>query len=147
MKVFLSVSYSSQVDEAGRVLPTYRKELEAAIKEFETVNHYVYCAPREDNWTLNDTSPAEAFNVDMRAVEGCDLFIAFIGNRISAGIQMEIGYALAKGKRVVLALPTTDKLGYVNQGLVDSGNAKLILFKDHSDLLDKLKDLARPAKS
>jgi hypothetical protein len=142
MKVFLSVSYSSQVDSTGKVIPAYRKELEAAIGALEKVNHEVYCAPREDRWTLNDTSPAEAFNVDMQNVANCELFIAFIGNRISAGIQMEIGYALANGKQIVLALPSTDELGYVNQGLVESGNAELIRYESQTSLIEHLKSLA-----
>jgi nucleoside 2-deoxyribosyltransferase len=141
MKIFLSVSYSSQVDATGKVFPEYRKELESVISVFEKINHHVYCAPREDLWTLNDTSPADAFEVDMRNVNECNLFVAFVGNKVSAGIQMEMGFALAKGKRIIIAIPATDKLGYVNQGLIDTRSAEILVYADSKDLQTKLAEL------
>ncbi len=139
--LFLSVSYSAQVDAQGRILPEYRTGLERTLSIFEDRQHKVFCAPREDGWKLNDMSPAEAFLLDVAEIEKSDVFIAFVGNRISDGIQLELGFALAKGKRIILLNQVDETLSYINKGMVESGRAELITFANQDDLAQKLEHL------
>ena len=139
MKIFLSVSYSSKVDPTGKVMADYRSELEDVISVFEQDDHQVFCAPREDGWKLNDASPAEAFNLDIKTIDDCGIFMAFVGGQVSAGIQLEIGYALAKGKRIVIVSHQKETLSYINKGLVDTNRASLITYDSQHGLVEKLK--------
>jgi nucleoside 2-deoxyribosyltransferase len=148
MNIFLSVAYSSQVDDTGRILPAYQRQLQAIINLFEADRHQVFCAPREDNWTLPHTTPAAALELDTHHLDACDLIIAFLSRHISAGIQLELGYALAKNKRLILAAKTHEPLSFVNRGLIDSGAATLLTYdNDETDLLAKLAAVqTRPIK-
>lgn len=137
VRVFLSVSYSSEVDAAGVVRAAYRRQLEEVISFFEQAGHQVFCAPREDGWKLNDVSPGQAFLLDLVHIVACDVLVAFVGSRVSAGTQTELGYAV-RDKQIVLVTPASEPLSYINQGMVDSGRAQLVEYASREDLLAKL---------
>lgn len=140
MRIFLSVLYSSQVDAAGNVFAAYRSDLEEVIAAFEVQGHHVFCAPREDGWKLNNISPTEAFELDVKHIDECDVFIAFVERAVSAGIQLELGIAYAKGKRIVLV--SSEPLAYINQGLLESGASFVGSGSSQAELVGNMKDLA-----
>lgn len=137
-RIFLSVSYSAQVDADGNVTAEYRNNLEMVITTLETGRRKVFCAPREDEWRLNDRSPGEALRLDLEHIDGCDVFVAILGSTISVGIQLELGYAIARGKRIILAVPAGTSLAYINQGVRESPMTTLVEYHDFTDLVLEL---------
>ena len=126
MKFFVATSYSSQVDySTGRVFPAYREFLEAQLSILEQFGE-VFCAIRHDNYQINSASPEEAFRLDSDEIKNCDVFIAFLGDKISAGVQTELGIALASGKKVLLAQPEGHDLEYFNNAMVRAGVIELV---------------------
>ncbi|MCL2451947.1 nucleoside 2-deoxyribosyltransferase [Candidatus Saccharibacteria bacterium] len=142
MKVFVATSYSSQVNyETGEVYPEYREYLERQFSVIESAGGEVFSAVRHDGYRINDTSPAEAFRVDLDEIKKCDVFIAFLNSKISAGVQTEIGIALTMGKKILLARPADVKSEYFNDALIHAGVAEgIALPLDVNELNGKINE-------
>jgi nucleoside 2-deoxyribosyltransferase len=127
MKIFVATSYSSKVDYAtGRVFPEYRDFLEHQLAVIEQQGNTVFIAIRADGYRINNDDQAAAYRLDLEEIRKCDVLIAFLDEKVSAGVQTEIGIALAFGKRVLLARPAGVEPEYFNQALVRAGVAREI---------------------
>ena len=134
MKIFVAASYSSKVDySTGDVFPSYRKWLEDILATLEGYGHTVFCALREDNWRINDVDPAQAFKLDEEQIAACDGMLALVTDQPSAGVQMEMGMAVAQGKKLVIAHEETHQLAYFNQAVVSLGQAKELMLPIATD--------------
>lgn len=134
MKIFVAASYSSKVDyKTGDVFPEYKEWLEDILEQLESYGHDVFCALQADNWRINDLEPAQAFKLDESEISKADGMIAFVTEKPSAGVQMEIGMAIAQKKNVVLAHEPSDKLAYFNSAVVALGQAREALLPLTSD--------------
>jgi nucleoside 2-deoxyribosyltransferase len=130
MKIFLSVSYSSQIAADGAVHPEYRANLEAVMAPLEKAGHTVFCAPRADKWKINDLKPDEAFELDKKTVAETDVVVAFFGDSVSAGIHFELGLAYSQNKTIILAREKNVKLPYVDTGLLAQPNVHELVYND-----------------
>jgi nucleoside 2-deoxyribosyltransferase len=109
MKIFVAASYSSQVNyETGEVFPEYKAWLEDNLERLEKFDHTLFCALRADKYKINDA----------------DGMLAFLNDKVSAGVQTEIGMAIAQKKPVVLAHTKDVELAYFNRALVLAGQAR-----------------------
>ena len=134
MKIFVAASYSSRVNyETRQVFPEYRDWLENNLQILEKLGHTVFCALRADQYKINDANPAEAFSLDEAEIEAADGILAFVADKVSAGVQTEIGMAIAKKKQVVIAHTTDQPLAYFNQAIVLAGQAKELVLPITSD--------------
>lgn len=134
MKIFVAASYSSQVDYGtGEVFPEYKTWLEDNLDRLERFGHTVFCALRADKYKINDADPAEAFSLDEHEIEMADGMLAFLTDKVSAGVQTEIGIAIAKRKHVVLAHLPEHPLGYFNSAIVKAGQASELILPLESD--------------
>lgn len=134
MKIFVAVSYSSQVNyETGEVFPEYKYWLENNLEQLERFGHAVFCALRADQYKINGANPAEAFSLDESEIEAADAMLAFVTDKVSAGVQTEIGMAIAQKKPVVIAHLDEYPLAYFNQAIVLAGQANEITLPLESD--------------
>lgn len=134
MNIFVAASYSAYVDyETGEVSPEYKEWLEDNLTTVEGFGHEIFCALRADDYRINDADPAEAFRLDIEHIEAADALIAFVDTKVSAGVQTEIGYALALGKKVVLAHPPDIELSWFNQAIVKAEQATEVTLPLDSD--------------
>lgn len=122
MRIFVAMSFSSKVDPAtGEVLAAPRAWLENILAQLKGAGYQVFCALRDDHYRINNIDPAAAFRMDVETMQQSDVVLAFVDGQISAGVQFEIGYGLALGKKVVLAHDPNDKLAYINNSGVLAG--------------------------
>ena len=134
MKIFVAASYSSQVNyETGEVFPEYKEWLEDNLEQLEKFGHAVFCALRADEYKINDANPAEAFSLDEAEIEKADAMLAFVTDKVSAGVQTEIGMAIAQKKPVVIAHLAEHGLTYFNQAIVLAGQADEAILPIESD--------------
>ena len=128
MKIFVAASYSAKVDySTGDVYPEYKAWLEAILMQLESYGHEVVCALRDDDWRINDIDPAQAFKLDEEKIANAEGLFALVSDTVSAGVQMEMGMALAQKKVVVIAHDKVDHLAYFNQAVVALGQATEVL--------------------
>ena len=124
MNVFVAASYSAKIDQStGRVTPEYQAWLEDILSTVEQAGFSVFCALRDDDYLVNLHDQVTALNLDNGKVRESDVLLALLEKDISAGVQMEIGYALALGKKIVFAHLPEDPLSYINQAIVKAGYA------------------------
>ena len=122
MKIFVAASYSSKVNyETGEVFPEYKEWLEGTIGIIEALGHTVFCALREDQYKINNADPVAAFKLDMEHIEDSDVLLALLGDSVSAGVQTELGVAVALKKKVILAHLQEDELSYFNAAMLKAG--------------------------
>jgi hypothetical protein len=57
---------------------------------------------RVGKWGGSDDDPVAEFRHDLSEIESSDVVVALLEERVSAGVQIELGYAFAKGKSVYL---------------------------------------------
>lgn len=142
MKIFVATSYSSKVNyETGEVFAEYRDWLEGILTTLESTGHSVFCALRADGYKINDADPAMAFQLDMDNINTSDVLFAILTHKVSAGVQTEVGAAIALGKAVILAKEDDVKSEWFNVAMQKAGvvdEIKLPLDADHlADLLHK----------
>lgn len=134
MRVFVAASYSSQVNyETGEVFPEYQAWLEGNLDKLEKLGHTVFCALRADQYKINDADPAEAFSLDEAEIDAANGMLAFVTDKVSAGVQTEIGIAIAKRKHVVIAHLEEHPLAYFNGAIVKAGQASELILPMASD--------------
>jgi nucleoside 2-deoxyribosyltransferase len=138
MRIFVAASYSSHVDyDTGEVYDDYRDWLEAELSSLEMAGHIVFCALRDDGYKLNDADPSVAFRLDTEHISSSDALLAYVGAVPSVGVQTEIGYALALGKKVFIAHADDVELAYFNKAIVLANHA-IELTHPISDSIDLL---------
>lgn len=88
---------------------------------------------RADNYQIADDDPAEAFFLDINEIQKSDIVIALLSDKVSAGVQVEIGYAIALKKEVILAHDKKDSLAWFNQAIIESQQARELLLPIRPD--------------
>lgn len=139
-KVFLSTSFSGKVDYAsGAVDADFRKEIETVLEALRhTGDLEAFCAVEDEGWNINNTPPEVGVKHDLDKLDEADVLLALVEEVISAGVQFELGYAVAKGKQVILASNTTAKVAYFNQGVVSNGMMTLVTYDNLAGLIKQL---------
>lgn len=138
-KVFLSTSIADKIDDNGNVLAEYRMFIESILDGLRKAGLEVHAAIENDGWRLDMETPPEInIQKDVDEVNAAGVLIALVNDRPSVGVQFEIGYAVAKEKRVILAHPTNLKLAYFNQGAVGAGMITLVSYEDTKNLVSQL---------
>ncbi|HSX04950.1 MAG TPA: nucleoside 2-deoxyribosyltransferase [Candidatus Saccharimonadales bacterium] len=101
MKLFLAAPFSSRVDSLGNVEPAYRQSMEQLIASLREHEHQVFCALEYAGWKMGGLSAAEEeFKHDLQEIDAAEKMLVLLEERLSAGAQLEIGYAFAKNKRL-----------------------------------------------
>ena len=100
MKLFLAIPFSSRIDKSGAVLPEYRASVESLLSALKNRGHTVYCALEYTDWKIRDVSPETEFRNDLDEIDQSDKIIVLLEEAISAGVQLELGYAYARGKQL-----------------------------------------------
>jgi nucleoside 2-deoxyribosyltransferase len=139
-KVFLSTSFSGKIDyTSGAVLPGFRKEIEVILNALRKNSEVsVFCAIEQEGWSIQDTPPEVGVKRDLEEIDNADVLLALVEEAVSAGVQFEIGYAVAKDKQVILASATGAKTAYFNQGVVSNGMMTMLTYDNISTLVSQL---------
>nr|WGD65771.1 nucleoside 2-deoxyribosyltransferase [Bacillus subtilis] len=86
-------------------------------------------------------TPQQCTKIDFDEISTCDLFVAFPGSPASPGTHIEIGWASALKKKIVLLLEKDRDYAFLIQGLNVVADVEYINFKDTDDLLQKIKSI------
>lgn len=111
MKIFISYNFLSS---DKNILKEKLQDLSSAL---ESLGHTTFIHWRDkQDWGENgiEYSKAEIITNAFKGVEECEYFIAFTETKEkSQGMLLELGYAFAKNKKVVLASVNDPGLQYV----------------------------------
>lgn len=137
MKIFLSVPFSDYVTELGVVQEAYAVQIQSLLKGLRSKGHTVYCALEYTGYKIGgDHSPEEELQHDLNEIEASDLMVVLLEEKLSAGVQIELGYSYAKQKKV--ALYQVGKIAWSNAAFAKLGNNQAIPIKDVADFVTQV---------
>ncbi|MGB4759196.1 MAG: nucleoside 2-deoxyribosyltransferase [Candidatus Saccharimonadales bacterium] len=139
MRVFLSTSFTNRVDQhTGQILDEYKTFVGRVLETLRASEGEVFCAVEAEDWKMNSTPPELTVQQDLQEIDAADVLLALVDDQISAGVQFELGYAVGKGKKVIIAKPSEHPLAYFNQGAVSSGLIMYVSYDNAAGLLQQL---------
>jgi nucleoside 2-deoxyribosyltransferase len=105
--VFLAAPYSQWMDWSRKqVVPKWRGRLENLRTALIAEGADVFSAHHNEQWGQSWLEPEQCTPLDFAAVQASDVVCAVLGNPLSGGVAIELGWASAMGKQIVVALPT-----------------------------------------
>lgn len=132
MKVFISYRFTGED-------PNELKEiLQKVCSSLARAGHNHFCSFwKGDFFSKNKFTNKQILKHALAELEKSDIYLAFIkSEEKSEGILIEAGYALAKGKKFILAIKKGIKTTFMRE-IAD----KVIEFENLEDLYDKLNKL------
>lgn len=103
--VFVAGPFIKLVDPAtGSMPPAQRDRLEHLIGYFEASGCKVFNAHRRERWGADSLEPGQFTRLDFDEISASDLLVAFPGSPASLGTHIELGWASAQQKPIVLLL-------------------------------------------
>lgn len=132
MKIYIAYKFSGENQEE-----LVRTLIEISGK-LEEKGHKVYFACKEETlFKEKKFSAKQILNHALKELDNADCIFVFVkSNEKSEGMLIEIGYALAKGKKIILAMKQGVNL-YFTEDIAD----KVIEFENIPDLLKQLKEV------
>jgi hypothetical protein len=123
--IFLSAPFTQLMIDGG--LPAaVQKDLNFVIDHLEGEGWLVDNAHRREHWGTRLDSPLRAVGADLRGIEKAHILIAILGSPPSPGVQLEIGYALARNKKLVIVAEANDPMPYLIRGVVEHESVVLL---------------------
>ena len=146
MRIYFAAPYTNlakpvEGSEYGWVPDDYTKWLRKVIEGLEDMGHEVHCPHRDDHkWgksfpKLHELVP----NQFKKITKETDLFLAYLGQPQSAGVAIEIGYAISRGTRTIIIKKPGDKITLIAQGLDEITPCEILEFRDLEGLLSQLR--------
>lgn len=104
-KIFLAAPFKSLIDENTHMMHEVEKnQISALIAFLENKGYSVHNAHKREDWGGAFMTPEQCTEIDYQEIKKCDLFIAFPGIPASPGTHIEIGWASAMNKKIILLI-------------------------------------------
>lgn len=139
MKIFFAAPFTKIINnENGLVDPQFKVWINKIVQEFRSSGHNVFLAHEREEWGAKLDSPEKALKLDWEEIEKSDVVLAYIGNPPSPGVQMELGYASALRKPIVVFSVNNEEIPYLTKGLSAVTNATFKKIKKPEDATEIL---------
>jgi len=138
MKIFIAYPFTSKLQKNGLLPKGYVEELITLKKVLEDMGHKVVLAHEREKWGKNLLSPDICTKLDFDAISRADLIIAYPGNPPSGGVHIELGWASALGKIIIIIKKNNDNYSPLVEGLWKITSVTYILYTDYNMIVDKL---------
>ena len=117
MKIFFSTPIAGFDSEQQYEI--YRKKLLNLYNKVK--NHFgeenIFAAFFQTQTFDDYDSPVDSAKIDIAAIDNCDLFCFFYPQKAATSALVELGYAFAKNKQILITSPNIEILPYMVQGL------------------------------
>ncbi|MDH6545723.1 nucleoside 2-deoxyribosyltransferase [Streptomyces lavendulae] len=130
--VFLAGPFIQLLDPATGEMPAdARAPFDVLIKHFEAQGLSVHNAHRREAWGAELMRPEQCTKLDQDEIRKADVFVALPGHPASPGTHIEIGWASAFDKPIVLLLERDREYTFLVQGLHTVASVEYVV---HSDI-------------
>ena len=143
MKIFFSAPFTPLHNPITGFSGTHRDLFESIVRTLEDAKHDVYSAHFIEEWGEALREPNILALEDFNAVRDCDLVIAFLGELMSQGVLIELGWASAFRRPIILITQTSVEYSPMIQGLSSLTNIRNVPFSSGhgiQKLLNTIKD-------
>lgn len=104
MKVFFAIPYSQLCNEKYEVKKEYRIFLEKLVNETKRLGCDYFLAHERENWGKEYSSAEESTQIDFNTIKNSDLVCVIPGVPNSGGVHVEIGWASANKRKMIIFL-------------------------------------------
>lgn len=139
MNIFFAAPFTDRIEPATQLIEeSYRKWLESLIVDLTAMGYSITSAHIREHWGEKLESPRLAIQNDFDSISNCDLIVAYLGNPPSPGVQMELGFAVALKKPVIIIREHNSPVPYLVRGLGKMTDATEICFINRVQLMRRL---------
>ena len=104
MKVFLAIPYSQLCDESYEVKAEYKEFFTKLTNELKKINCDYFLAHEREKWGKTYSSAEESTSIDFETIKSVDLVCAIPGVPSSGGVHVEMGWASANKRKMIIFL-------------------------------------------
>ena len=131
MRIFLSTPISCFRDPCE--LQAYKNSVKNLIVELKK-NHSV-CSEIEKIEKQSDyDTPEKSISTDLESIKKCDVFVLHYPKSIPTSALIELGFAIAFNKRIIIITPQIAMLPYLSLGTSSVCSESLIIESESLDL-------------
>ncbi|MFI1964567.1 hypothetical protein ACH429_10660 [Streptomyces pathocidini] len=146
--VFLAGPFTGLLSPSTGEMPdATRTPFAVLIRHFEEQGLEVHNAHRRELWGAELMGPDECTELDQKEIEKADVFVGFPGVPASPGTHIEIGWASAFGKPIVLLLEEGEDYAFLVRGLRSVATVEYVHYKNVPDALPAIDEAVHRAVS
>jgi nucleoside 2-deoxyribosyltransferase len=146
-RIFLAGPFKALVEQDTGIMRTSdRTRFESLIGHMEREGYLVHNAHRREQWGAAFLTPDECTHLDFQEISGCDVFVAFPGAPASPGTHLEIGWASALGKPIILLLEEGRDYAFLIRGLHTVANVTYLSVSGDEGLAEQVMAAVRTAE-
>lgn len=129
-RVFLAAPFAQWLSEDGLVDPIWRTRFSVLRQGFLDAGMPVFSAHHNERWGASWLPAEVCVPNDFRAMETCDVVCAYLGTPASAGVCIELGWASAMRKPILLVLDCGPKYSQMIEGLATVTHMRELVLAD-----------------
>ena len=130
MKLFLSTPISCYTNQTEYV--NYRNTILHFVRNLR-LKFEVYSEIEEIENLKQFDSPDESLLKDFSLINNCDCFILHYPKKLATSALVELGFALANNKKIIVITTSYSILPYLIQGIPQVFSGSIILVKNNLD--------------
>lgn len=143
-RAFLAGPFTALIDPATGLMPegpiAELRRLEACV---EAAGFDVFNAHRRESWGAELMTPDVCTRLDFEEIERADIVVALPGDPPSPGTHIELGWASALGRPIVLLLRPESTYGFLVIGLHTVGDVTTVVYDSSEAALADLDEVLR----
>ena len=117
MRIFIAAPYSSLCNKNYVLKTKYKIFFENLISDVTDMKCEYFLAHKRENWGKNYSSAEESTEIDFNIIKNSDLVIVIPGSPISGGVHVEVGWASAFKRKMILFLKKGENYSPMITGL------------------------------
>ena len=144
MKIFFAAPFTGKINDEGVIEGEYKEWLLSLFVGLREEGYTVISAHEREKWGERLDKPSVAVVNDFHSIKESDILVAYIGSPPSYGVQMELGFAVAFGKPLIILRDKDVVLPYLVPGLGElTVTFNIVMNEPMEDVLDVLLDRLR----
>ncbi|MGW8953947.1 nucleoside 2-deoxyribosyltransferase [Streptomyces sp. NPDC055709] len=144
--LFLAGPFLQLLDPVTGEMPEgTRTPFATLIEHFEGHGLSVHNAHRREAWGAELMQPDECTRLDQEEIKKADVFVALPGYPASPGTHIEMGWASAFEKPIVLLLEEGQEYAFLVRGLHSVATVEYVVFRDLPTALPAIDEAVRRA--
>jgi len=126
MRIFIAYPFTGKLTVKGTLPDEYIKELVTLKNGLQKAGHTVILAHERENWGKSIFPPEKCTKLDFEEIKKADVLIAYPGNPPSGGVHIELGWASALQKKIILIQKDSENYSPLITGLSAIADVKML---------------------